>query len=136
MEKAHQLFFLAQRDLWASLLCALQLPSSDRAALQAMVETENSVYANLVSASVGVLIHQDRAGHAAVTASLAELDALVKAAFPTKPTQTVTDIVTLYEHAHAIEATFNQVSYQAFLLFLYDTLLVSRTNIRCNCSRL
>jgi hypothetical protein len=118
--EGQRLFDLAQLDLWASLLCALRLPSPkeptmDRVALKAKVDRENGVYSNFIKASVDVLIYQDEAGYAAVTASLAALEASVKAAFSSKPPQTVAEIVVLYEHAGAIETDFNQVT-PCFLL--------------------
>ena len=114
-DEGRRLFDLAQLDLWASLLCALRLPSPkeptmDRVALTAKVDRENGVYSNLIKASVDVLIYQDEAGYAAVMASLTVLEASVKSAFPTKPPQSVADIVILYEHAGAIETVFNQVT--------------------------
>lgn len=87
----------------------------DRVALKAKVDRENGVYSNLIKASVDVLIYQDEAGYAAVTASLTALEASVKAAFSSKPPQTVAEIVILYEHAYAIETDFNQVT-PCFLL--------------------
>ena len=59
--------------------------------------------------SVKLLIGKDRVGYAALTASLAELTRSVMIAFPSNPRQSVADIVTLYEHAIAIETAFNQV---------------------------
>ena len=113
-EKSQHLFVLAQQDLWASLLCALQLPSPkepelDRSALEREVDDEQKVYGDLVKATVNVLIRQDRAGHAALTASLAELERAVKVGFPSKPPQLAADVVSLYEHVCAIKETFDQV---------------------------
>ena len=56
-----------------------------------------------------VLIYQDEAGYAASTASLAALEASVKVNFPSKPPQSVADIVILYQHASAIKQAFDQV---------------------------
>ena len=118
-ERSQQLFVLAQRDLWASLLCALQLPSPkepelDRSALEREVDEEQKVYGDFINSAVRVLIRQDRAGHAALTASLAELERTVKAVFPSKPPQlvadvVVADVVSLYQHAKAIKQNFDQV---------------------------
>ena len=114
--EGRRLFDLAQMDLWASLHSALQLPSPkmpdmDVNALKSKVDRETGVYAKAVEAFVELLIHQDEAGYAAVTASLAALKRRVKAACPAKPSQTVTDIVTLYQHACDIETDFNEVLY-------------------------
>ena len=56
-----------------------------------------------------LLIYQDGAGYAAATASLALLNTSVKATFPSKPPQSVADIVTLYQHTSAIKHSFDQV---------------------------
>jgi hypothetical protein len=58
-----------------------------------------------------VLIRQDRAGHAALMASLAELGRAVEAGFPSKPPQLVADVVSLYQHACAIKESFDQVQH-------------------------
>ena len=62
-----------------------------------------------MKAFVKLLIYQDGAGYAAATASLAALEASVKAAFPSKPPQSVADIVALYQHASTIKHAFDQV---------------------------
>ena len=56
-----------------------------------------------------LLIGQDSGGHEAVTASLEALRCTVTASIHSKPRQRASDVVTLYEHACAIETAFNQV---------------------------
>ena len=73
------------------------------------VDIETEVYAKPVKAFVELLIYQNQAGYAAAMASLAALEASVKAAFPSKPPQSVADIVTLYQHASTIKHSFDQV---------------------------
>ena len=112
--EGQRLFDLAQLDLWASLQSALRLPSvkeptMNREAIKREVDEEQTIYGDLIKASVRVLIRQDKTGYEAVMASLEELEGTVKAAFPLKPPQTVADIVTLYDNASSIETDFNQV---------------------------
>ena len=118
-ETGQQLFILAQLDIWTSISNALQLPSSkepdfDRVALQREVDEEQKVYGDHVKSAVNILIRQDRAGFALLTASLADLERAVKAVFPSKPPQlvadvVVADVVSLYQHANAIKQNFDQV---------------------------
>ena len=83
------------------------------------VDLEAEAYAKPVKAFVELLIYQDGAGYAAATASLAALNDSVKAAFPSKPPQSVADIVTLYQHASAIKQAFDQVGEGLADLILY-----------------
>ena len=119
--EGRRLFDLAQLDLWASLHSALQLPSPkepslDRVTLKAKVNREAEAYSNPVKAFVELLIYQDGMGYAALTVSLTELDRSVQAVFPSKPPQTVDNIVTLYDHAGIVETEFNQVTWSFLLL--------------------
>ena len=112
--EARRLFDAAQVDIWTSLHSALQLPkegASSRATLNEKIDKENERFGNLIKANVKFLLDEDggQATYDTVTASLAAFEATVKTTFPSKPPQTVADIVTLYEHACAIEARFNEV---------------------------
>ena len=89
--------------------CIFRKPNDSRRFIFIQVDRENGVYSNLIKASVDVLIYQDEAGYAAATASLATLEASVKVTFPSKPPQSVVNIVTLYQHASAIKQAFDQV---------------------------
>ena len=77
-----------------------------------------------------VLIYQDEAGYAAATASLATLEASVKVTFPSKPPQSVADIVALYQHASAIKQAFDQVGegLAGLILYCFINLILSRAN--------
>ena len=83
-----------------------------------------------------VLIYQDEAGYAAATASLATLEASVKVTFPSKPPQSVADIVALYQHASAIKHAFDQVGvglagWLDFYCFIKP--ILSRANVQKLC---
>ena len=112
--EALELFDVAQVDIWASIHSALQLPkegASSRATLNEKIDKENKRFGKLIKANLEFLLDEDggQATYDTVTASLAAFEATVKTTFPSKPPQTVADIVTLYEHACAIEARFNEV---------------------------
>ena len=107
--EAQRLFDVAQLDLWASLLRALELPEAVRAELKEEVAREKRDFGELIQANVTFLERRDGAGYTAVTESLDALQRTVKTDFPSKPRQTVAEIVTLYQHAYNIEQRFNQV---------------------------
>ena len=137
--EGRRLFELAQLDIWDSLRSALQLPKegpSSRAAFKKKIDKKNKRFGKLIKANLVFLLEEDseegsegesdggwedggeedggQASYDAVTASLAALEASVKAAFPSKQPQIVADVVTLYEHANAIEAPFNEVPAHRF----------------------
>ena len=121
--EGRRLFELAQLDIWDSLRSALQLPkessegSPSRVTLNEKIDKENKRFGKLIEANLEFLLEEDggQASYDAVTASLAALATTVESAFPSKPPQTVADVVTLYEHACAIEAPFNEVSTHCFV---------------------
>ena len=134
MAEGRRLFELVQLDIWDSLRSALLLPEegpSSRASLKKKIDRKNKRFGKLIKANLVFLLEEDsdedsegesdggsedgggedcsQANYDAVTATLAALEATVKASFPSKPPQIVADVVTLYEHACAIEAPFNEV---------------------------
>ena len=130
--EGRRLFELAQLDIWDSLRSSLQLPKegpSSRAAFKKKIDKKDKRFGKLIKANLVFLLGEDsdedseddddiedgseedggQASYETVTATLNALEASVKAKFPSKPPQTVADIVTLCDHACAIETPFNKV---------------------------
>ena len=116
--EGRRLFELAQLDIWDSLRSSLQLPKegpSSRAAFKKKIDKKDKRFGKLIKANLVFLLGEDsdedsgQVSYETVTATLNALEASVKAKFSSKPPQTVADIVTLCDHACAIETPFNKV---------------------------